>query len=111
MRMNVYSFFDTATGAYMRPFFAQADAQAVREFSNLVMDADHPFSMHPKDYSICRIGVFDDQSGELVPEPVQYLATGLEMVAAARKVDREQLQLFEKKVNGGNKDAPIDNGA
>ena len=32
MRLNVYSVYDVAAGAYARPFFLQSDAAAIRVF-------------------------------------------------------------------------------
>jgi hypothetical protein len=84
MKMNVYSIFDTASGAYMRPFFMAADNAAVRAFCDLANDSEHEVGRHPKDYILCRLGMFDDNKGDLIPEAVQYLITGLEGVAAHR---------------------------
>ncbi len=99
MKMNMYSIYDTATGAYMRPFFLQSDGQALRMFEDIVMDAEHEVGKHPEDYSVARIGLFNDQTAELTDENVEILATGMEMVAKGRKVNGEQLQLNEEIYN------------
>ena len=101
MRLNMYSIFDTATGAYMRPFFMNSDGQALRAFSDLVNDAEHPIGQHPEDYSIARLGTWDDKTGESSPEPVQYLATGLEIQAQSRKVNSGNIAALEKEVSNG----------
>ena len=41
---------------------------------------------HPEDYSLWRIGQFDDNKGELLPEGKECLATALELVAVAENV-------------------------
>ncbi len=88
MLMHVYSFYDTASGSYMRPFVAQADGEATRVFMDLVSDPEHPIGKHPEDYSIFRLGSFNDQSGDIGPEdPIECLSTGLEMVALKRNQD------------------------
>ncbi len=79
MLMHVYSFFDTASGAYMRPFVAQADGEATRVFDDLVADREHPMGKHPEDYSIFRVGSFNDQNGALTVEPPECLVTGMEL--------------------------------
>lgn len=84
MILNMYSIFDVASGAYMRPFFLLADAQAVRSFSEIVGDPEHEVGKHPEDYSLVRIGTFDDQQARIHPEDVQVLVTGLEVVSASR---------------------------
>lgn len=93
MRMAIYAIYDTATGAYMRPFFVQADAQAVRAFSDLAVAADHEVGKHPEDYSLFRIGQFDDKKGKIIGESPECIATALECVSASRNVKRDNLEL------------------
>ena len=107
MRMNVYTIFDTASGAYMRPFFLQSDGQAMRSFKDISTDADHEIGKHPEDYSLCRIGMYDDTKGRLYPEDSEVLATALEMVAASRNVSRDNLEEFDK----GEEVGQVSNGA
>ncbi len=87
MLMNIYSVFDVASGAYMRPFFAQADGEATRVFGDLCCDSEHPMGMHPKDYSLCRLGSFNDQTGDILEHQLEVLCQGLEMVALKRNSD------------------------
>ncbi len=84
MLMHVYSFFDTASGMYMRPFVAIADGEATRAFGDLVKNPEHPIGMHPEDYSCFRVGSWNDQKGALTVEPPECLCTGLELVALLR---------------------------
>lgn len=84
MRMMVYTIFDTASGAYMRPFFLNSDGQAMRAFTDIATDDKHEVGRHPEDYSLVRIGHYDDNNAALVGEDVEVLATGLEVVAAKR---------------------------
>ncbi len=105
MRMNVYSIFDSATGAYMRPFFLMADPQALRSFTELATDRKHDIGKHPEDYSLVRIGTFDDSKACLHPEVVQVLITALEAVSSSRIADPEKRrdllnEIEEKKING-----------
>lgn len=106
MRLNVYCIFDTATGAYMRPFFLHADGQAVRMFTDIAADADHEVGKHPEDYFLVRIGVWDDQTAEFAQESVSTLITGLEAVASSRKMVPGTLDAFEQEVSGnGERDS------
>ena len=84
MRLNVYTIFDSASAAYMRPFFLQSDGQAMRSFTDIAQNADHEIGKHPEDYSLYRIGTYDDQKGELHPEDRECLATAEEVVAMAK---------------------------
>ena len=98
MKLNIYSIFDVKTGAYMRPFFLQSDGQAMRMFSDIAIDKDHDVGKHPEDYTLVRIGAFNDVKGELVPEMVESLCTALEMVAQAQKIAPGSLK--EAQING-----------
>ena len=84
MKLNVYSIYDSAAAVYMRPFYLNADAAAVRAFTDLATDPEHDIGRHPEDYSLARIGVWNDQNAETTPEPTETLITGLEAVASKR---------------------------
>lgn len=101
MRMNVYSIYDVASGAYMRPFFVQADAEAARMFSDIALDADHAIGKHPEDYSLFRVGTFDDNKAKLVGEAPECIATALEMVSAARRVKVDNLEKLDTEISNG----------
>lgn len=89
MRLNVYTIFDVASGMYMRPFFMQSDGQATRAFKDIATDADHEIGKHPEDYSLFRIGIFDDNKGTLSPEDKECLCTALEMVSQSRVITKD----------------------
>ena len=104
MKLNVYTIFDTASGVYARPFFMQADGQATRAFKDIATDADHEIGKHPEDYSLHRIGIFDDNNGKIIPEEKECLATALELVALSRNVDKPQMKALQDFVNGKDPD-------
>lgn len=99
MRLNVYCIFDVAAGAYMRPFFVQADGQAQRLFSDLALDASHDIGKHPSDYTLFRIGTYEELTGEIVGEKQVKICTALECVSASRKVDSAKVQALQEKVS------------
>lgn len=63
----VVSVFDTASSAYMRPFYAHAVGQATRTFQDEVNrpGEDNPMYRHPEDFLLFSLGAFDDQTGIL----------------------------------------------
>lgn len=90
MKVKVYSVFDSKVGSFMQPFFAMADGQAVRSFSDLAMDGQSGCSKHPGDFELHFIGEFDDESGELLQvEKPRYLARALDFVVAPVREVRE----------------------
>jgi hypothetical protein len=95
MKINVYTIFDSASAAYMRPFFAQSDGQATRSFGDIANDKNHEIGKHPEDYSLWRIGTFDDNTAEINPETKACLATALELVALEKANPQSELKLKE----------------
>ncbi len=84
MKLNIYSIFDTASGLYSRPFFTASDAESIRSFTDIASDAEHPIGKHPEDYTLFRIGTFDDATALLNNEANESLCTALEQIAASR---------------------------
>lgn len=73
MKTNVYSLFDVKAGAYGTPFFSSNDGTAVRAVTNLVNRDGTVPSDSPGDFTLYRVGDFDDNVGLLsacTPVPV-----------------------------------------
>lgn len=79
MKLRAYSIFDVKVGSFMRPFFCQTDGEATRVFSDLAADDNHQVGRHPEDYSLHRIGQYDDNNGEFTDEINEQIATALEV--------------------------------
>lgn len=101
MKLNAYATYDTAAAVYSRPFFANSDGEVMRSFQDIATDADHPIGAHPEDYSLHRIGSYNDQTAKLEPETPECLATGLEVVALSRNVKRDQIEELDLKLSAG----------
>lgn len=80
MKLTIYSIFDKATEAYMRPWFAQSDGQAIRMFVDEARKPDTEINQHPEDYALFRIGTFVDTKGEITPEEPKCLARAHESI-------------------------------
>jgi len=70
MQTNVYSVFDNKAAVYGTPFFMPNDAMAVRAFEGAVNKPGSLVFDHPEDFSLFRIGNFDDGLGVLKAENV-----------------------------------------
>lgn len=102
MKLTMYSLYDSAAEAYMRPFFFLTDGQAIRSFEDICMDATHEVAKHPECYSLWKIGYFQDNNATLIQnESISCLSRAHEVIAQKRKVDKEQLDAFEAGLNGG----------
>ncbi len=100
MNLNIYAIYDTAIGCYMRPFFTQSDGEAIRGFTDIALDAEHPIGKHPEDYSLYRIGVYNDQTGKINAEDKQCLCTAHERIAATRNVNQDNVQELDLAIGG-----------
>lgn len=92
MKLNFYAVYDKAVGAYMRPFVMQSDGQAVRSFSDEVLNKETPISAHPEDYALFRCGIFNDATAEITPEEPQCLARAHEIKAKPELANATKLQ-------------------
>lgn len=80
MKTNVYGVFDSKANAYLQPFFANTDGLATRSFIGALTDENHAFCKHSADYTLFRLGDFDDEQGILVAcEPLVNLGNGLQL--------------------------------
>lgn len=66
MIKSIYSIYDTKICAYMPPFFAITDGEAVRYVRGAVEDPNTMLNKYPEDYTLFCLGSFDDESGEVV---------------------------------------------
>lgn len=98
MKMNIYSIFDTAAGIYQRPFTGNTDGEVTRSFGDICTDAEHPIGQHPEDYTLFRLGTFNDGTGEIMPIPPMKVATALELISLSRRVNRDQIELLDESI-------------
>ncbi|AXL15290.1 nonstructural protein [Microviridae sp.] len=78
-----FSIYDSKSRAYLPPFILPRTEQAVRIFSDCVNSESHEFGKHPEDYTLHRIGVFNDETGLTTPEVAPLLeASGVELRVA-----------------------------
>lgn len=60
----MFAVFDNVAKMYMAPFIETTDGTAVRAVQD-AMKGDHPFAKHPDDYTLCRLGTYDEETGQL----------------------------------------------
>lgn len=68
MTLDVFSVRDKAIEAFMQPFFARSVSEAVRMFTDACKDEKGDFNRHAADYTLFRIGHWDDQSGLMIQD-------------------------------------------
>lgn len=67
MLLEIFAMYDRATQAYMQPVYSQSKGEIIRSLSDLIMNNEHAFAKHPEDYTLFKIGTYEEQSGEIVP--------------------------------------------
>lgn len=72
MKFGMYSIRDVKTG-FMTPTIQANDDVAVRDFTHAVVNSDGVLSSFCTDFSLCKIGEFDSDSGVITPAPVPQL--------------------------------------
>lgn len=81
MIYEVFSVHDIKAQAYLPPFILPKVAQAKRVFSDCVNSDEHQFGKNPEDYTLFRLGNFNDETGQfLLERSTQSLGNGLEFV-------------------------------
>lgn len=94
MKLLVFSVYDRAVDAYMRPWVAQTEGQALRMFSDIANDPNSEVYRHKEHYSLFLIGTFTDHDGELEPCVPKRLAGAHESIVTQ---NAEPLPLAEVK--------------
>jgi len=74
MKHGLFSVRDQATETYNVTFTAPTNAAAMRQFGDLAQDENTNVHKHPTDFVLYRVGSWDDDTGEVLPETLQKLA-------------------------------------
>lgn len=68
MMQNIYTVRDSKAEAFLTPWFMANDQMAIRTFATSVNDQNHMFHHNPEDFTLVRLGTYDDASGVIEPE-------------------------------------------
>lgn len=83
MILNVYSVHDSAVGAYMQPFYARSNGEAIRSFQDACNGSNAQFARNSSDYTLFLLGKFDDSGATFECGPPQRLVNALELITKA----------------------------
>lgn len=95
--LNIYAVLDSAVGVYANPVMMNTDGEAMRSFTDAVVNADSPLSNHPQDYTLYLIGTWDNEKCEIVGHPPKKVINGLEAVNN-RKVRLDKQRDLEEEI-------------
>jgi hypothetical protein len=91
MKMNVYAIYDVKAAMFQRPIFATRDGEATRAFIDVLANPEHPITRHPEDYSLFRIGTYDDLEGIIEDEPNVQIITALSAKAMNEDINSPEV--------------------
>lgn len=79
MDKNLYTIFDKKSEIYAAPFVELTDGTAIRVVSELLSNTNSPFAKYPEDYTLVKIGSYDEltgiPSGDTPPETIMEIQT------------------------------------
>jgi len=84
MMMYAYSILDSKTGMFSQPWFFNHDQTAFRTVNEAAKDPNSNLYKYPEDFHLYKIGVFDDNTAELAPTPLQAMGSIASLLAANR---------------------------
>lgn len=74
MILVIMAAYDKKAQAFMTPFFVNNQQLGLRAFKDAVNSPESPISRNPEDFSLHRLGTFDDSTAKMdlthQPEPV-----------------------------------------
>jgi len=64
--LRLYSIYDQGVNSFLRPFWSDHKANAIRSFQKMINDESQPDNMvrdHPDQFTLFEIGIFDSSNG------------------------------------------------
>lgn len=80
MKLKMFSIRDCKAELYNPPSYFHNEGQATRQFSDAINNPETPYGQHPEDYTLFRIGTYDDETAEITPESPIALGVGVEFL-------------------------------
>jgi len=80
MKHEIFTIYDSKAQAYLTPFFLHKDGMAMRVFADCVNDKNHQFGKHPEDYTLFRIGSWDDDKAKFLTNNPIAIGNGVEFI-------------------------------
>ena len=106
MKHKVFAVYDEKAKAYLTPFFLPEAGMAKRTFGDCVNDPQHQFGLHPADYTLFELAVWNLETGVLHPHDAKLShGNGVEFKSDSVLQSAEQIDLVEQLENGEDKHA------
>lgn len=93
VNQKLYTVFDNKAALYLPPFGSNNHGTATRQFANAVLSDGHDFNRNADDFSLWCVGEWIAERAELVPAKPEMIASGAQILAAARAEQTERASL------------------
>ena len=82
MKLNMYTFFDSAAQAFTNPFFMHNDGLAIRAFQdNINAETENNMKLHPEQFTLFKVAEWEDKEAKIQPlEPPLSISVGVTLV-------------------------------
>lgn len=80
MKVKLYAVLDTCTGVYDGPVPFHNDQTAMRAFHKHASTEGTPINNSPSDFSIWRVGEWNDADGSITPETKTCIAYAIDLL-------------------------------
>lgn len=81
MKINLYAVYDRCSGIYDGPVPGQTDAAVMRDFVALCTKENSKIAQSPEDYTLFRVGTWNDGTAEVEDVVAEKLINGAEALA------------------------------
>lgn len=86
---HIFCIFDQKAAAHLPPFILPRKEMAERTFADCCNKEGHQFQAHPEDYTLMRLGTFDDETANIDTLPVpEVLGLGVKYVVSGGEPER-----------------------
>ena len=88
-KLRVFAVYDEKAAAFITPFFLPETGMAQRVFTDCINDPEHQFGLHPEDYSLHQLAIWDATNAKFeVAEKPQLVVSGLQIAAISHQIAR-----------------------
>ena len=81
MKVSLFAVFDRCSGVYDGPIPGRADAEMVRNFVHMCGNKESKISQSPEDFTLFKVGSWNDGTGELEDMVPEKLINGAEALS------------------------------
>lgn len=62
----MFAIFDIKTESFLTPFILSTTNEAIRMFTDVIIDKTNIMAQHPEDYILYELGTYDNENAEVI---------------------------------------------